>query len=304
MCSSDLRVRMKTCLARERGTGGRSEGEDERRWTFVNEERRINNALESDRSRLLSGVVEKSCSSTKEISKTWMAYPTPSTENNTGYLPMSKHQTRSKARYDPSRCPQTAAPSTSLRPFEQPHSHRPERAKPCQEGTVIRERSKTNVRSKLRPDGAVIQASSRPLERPCSSRSERKKPCQDGTVNRERSKANVGPEKKLKTSSVKYLDRGAIELDLPGPSMNEPSSPAGQPTRLDGTTNSKRSRTNVNEMEHNVSFDSPRDRGESQLRLPKWEVPQNRHASQRCMSSWRMPRPKVEVEIESIDARQ
>ena len=132
---------MKTCLDRERGTGGRSEGEDEHRWTFVNDEKHINNVLESDRSRLLSGVVKKSCSPTKEISKTWMAYPMPSTENNTGYLPMSKHQTCSKVRYDPSRCPQMAAPSTSLWPFEQPHSHHSERAKPCQEGTVIRERS-------------------------------------------------------------------------------------------------------------------------------------------------------------------
>ena len=158
------RVRMKTCLTRERGTGGRSEGEDEHRWTFVNDEKHINNALESNRSRLLSGVVEKSCSPTKEISKTWMAYPMPSTENNTGYLPMSKHQTRSKARYDPSHCPQTAAPSTLLRPFKQPHSHHSERVKPCQEGMIIRECSKMNVRLKLHPDGAVIQASSRPLD--------------------------------------------------------------------------------------------------------------------------------------------
>ena len=63
------RVRMKTCLARERGTGGRSEGEDKCRWTFVNDEKRIHNALESNRSRLLSGVVKKSCFSTKNVSK-------------------------------------------------------------------------------------------------------------------------------------------------------------------------------------------------------------------------------------------
>ena len=76
-------------------------------------------------------------------------------------------------------------------------------------------------------------------------------------VNREHSKVNIGTEKKFKTLSVKYMT--ADELDLPGPSMNEPSSPAGQPMHLDGATNSKCSRMNVNEIKHRVSSDSPRD---------------------------------------------
>ena len=96
----------------------------------------------------------------------------------------------------------------------------------------------------------------------------------------------------------------AVELDLPDPRMNEPSSPAGQPTHLDGATNSKCSRMNINEMKHKVSSDTPQDQGESQLWLPKWEVPQDRHALQRCMSGWWMPWPKVDVENESIDMAQ
>ena len=173
---------------------------------------------------------------------------------------------------------------------------------PCQDGMAVLEHLKMDVRSKLCPDGAVIQEWSQPLERLCSCCSEREQPCQDSTVNQEHSSANIGTEKKFKTSAVKYMT--AVELDLPGPRMNEPSSIAGLPMHLDSATNSKCSRTNINKMKHNVSSDSPWDRGESQLQLPKCEVPQDRHASQRCVSGWQMPQPKVNVENKSVDTTQ
>jgi hypothetical protein len=43
-------------------------------------------------------------------------------------------------------CTVTTAPSTPTRPLERPRSSRSERANPCQDGTVIRKRSNTNVR--------------------------------------------------------------------------------------------------------------------------------------------------------------
>ena len=203
----------------------------------------------------------------------------PPPEGITRDSPCSRHQTHLRTWYDSSDGPQTAVFSNPLCSLERPCFH-------C------------SKRSKLQPD----RESSQPLKRLCSSHSEREQLCQDSTVNQECSNVNVGTKKKFKTLSVKYMT--ADELDLPGPSMNKPSSPAGQPMHLGGATNSKRSRTNINEIKHRVSSDSPRDWGQSQPRLPKWEVPQDRHALQGCVLSWQIPRPKVEVENESVDTTQ
>ena len=92
---------MKTCLAREQGTGGKSEGENRRRWTFVNDKKCIKNAFESNRSWLLSEVVEKACFSTKDVSKSWAACSTSSTEKGMGHLPVSQHQMHSIMCYGP-----------------------------------------------------------------------------------------------------------------------------------------------------------------------------------------------------------
>ena len=80
---------------------------------------------------------------------------------------------------------------------------------------------------------------------------------------------NIIAEKKVKTSSVKYFDRGA-NLDLPGPSMRELNQRVEQ-VRMHqvGATNPKRSTANVkNEMKHQVSSYSPRDRGEAAIAKP------------------------------------
>ena len=221
---------MKTCLTRERGTGRRSQGEDEHCWTFVNMEKHTKNVFESDRSQLLSGVIKKSYFSIEDISRVWRMRPMPSTEHTMGYLPISKHQTCSK------------------------------RAKPCQDSTVIQGCLKTNFRLKLRPDGAVTQESSWPLERPCSCLSEGAKPCQDSTVTQEHLSMNIDTEKKLKTSSVKHLDN-CLELDLPGPSMKEPNWRVGTPDMCqEGTQKLRWSTMNVgNERKHQFSSYSPRD---------------------------------------------
>ena len=151
--------------------------------------------------------------------------------------PHSQHQTHSRTCYDPPNGPQTAVSSNPSRSLERACSHHGERMTPCQDGIAVLEHLKMDVRSKLCPDGAVIQEWSQPLERLCSCCSEREQPCQDSTVNQEHSNANIGTEKKFKTSAVKYMT--AVELDLPGPRMNEPSSPAGLPMHLDSATNSK-----------------------------------------------------------------
>ena len=103
----------------------------------MREEEHVNDVFEPDRSRLLLAVVEKTYVSTKEISKTWMAYPTPSTENKTGYLPVPKHQTHSEMQYNPPHGPQTAVSSNISQSLERPCYRRLERAKPCQEGMII-----------------------------------------------------------------------------------------------------------------------------------------------------------------------
>ena len=157
----------------------------------MREEEHINDMFEPDRSQLLSAVVKKTYVLTKEISKTWMEYPTLSTENKMGYLPVPKHQTHSEMRYDPSHGPQTAISSNILQSLKRPCYHHSERAKLCQEGMIIREHSKTNVRSKLRPDGAVIKEQSWLLDKPCSHHSKRATLCQEGIVIQERSKTNV-----------------------------------------------------------------------------------------------------------------
>ena len=142
---------------------------------------------------------------------------------------------------------------------------------------MARECLKMNVRSKLCPDSAVTQGSSQSLERPCSCHSEGAKPCQDGTVTWECSSMNVDTEKKLRTSSVKFLDT-SLDLDLPGPKkINKPSYPAGQlEMHQVGTTNLKRPKTNVKkEMKHQVLSNSPWDWGEVVIThplLPSWEV--------------------------------
>ena len=88
---------MKTCLARERGTGGRSEHKNEHHWTFVNKEKHIKNVFESNRSQLLSEVVEKPCFSTKNVSKRRAVHPT---------LPPGV-LTRDSPRSQPSACSKT-----------------------------------------------------------------------------------------------------------------------------------------------------------------------------------------------------
>ena len=177
------RAKMKSCLARERGKGGGSEHKNEHCWTFANKEKHIKNVFESDRSRLLSEVIEKPCFSTKNVSKSWAACSTLSTEKRTSHLPVSQHQTHSMMGYDPPNSPQTAVLSNPSQSLERACSHCAERKTPCQDSTAVREHSKTILRLKLCPDGAVIQEWSWSLERLCLHRSKREQPCQDGTVN-------------------------------------------------------------------------------------------------------------------------
>ena len=86
----------------------------------MNKEKHIKDVFKSDRSRLLSGVVEKSYFPTKDVSKSWAACSMPSTEKETADSPCSCHQTCSIMCYDPSNSFQMAIPAQSLK---QAHSH-------------------------------------------------------------------------------------------------------------------------------------------------------------------------------------
>jgi hypothetical protein len=180
----------------------------------------------------------------------------------TKYLLRPQHPTHSKMRYDPSDGPQTA----------------------------------------------VLSAPTWPLDGPCSRRSERAKPCQDGTVIRERSNANVNAENKCKTSSITPRDRGT-DLDLPRRAMKEPNLQVGQVGMHVGAIKPKRSETNVGEMKHHVSTNSPRDRGEAvtQPRLPKREVQRSNkdtHRQDACRTGVRRHSPRRKWGGKNVDLRQ
>ena len=178
----------------------------------VCEEEYINNVFEPDRSQLLSAVVKKTYVSTKEISKTWMAHPTPFTENKMGYLPVPKCQARSKMQYDPPHGPQTAVSSNISRSLKRLCYHRSERAKSCQEGTIIQEHSKMNIRSKLRPDSAVIKEWSQPLDRPCSHHSKRATP----TLHRAK-RAQLSENVRKRTLGRSYAQSAQLSKNGHGP---------------------------------------------------------------------------------------
>jgi hypothetical protein len=140
----------------------------------------------------------------------------------TNYAPGSQQPTNLKVHYDPSRSLQTAAP---LQPIEQLHfyrserlklhldgavtqewswtfkgpcSHRSERAKPCQDSTVIRERSNANVKAekKLRTSSVAIKERVVKLDLPSPVVKEPNKQVglaelhQDSVTNSKRSKMN------------------------------------------------------------------------------------------------------------------
>jgi hypothetical protein len=92
--------------------------------------------------------------------------PTPAA--STRCPPRSQHPTHSKMRYNPSDGPQTAVPSAPTRPLDGPCSHRSERTKPCQDGTVIQERSNANVNAekKLGTSSVAIRESTVELDLP------------------------------------------------------------------------------------------------------------------------------------------
>ena len=133
---------MKICLARERGKGGGSECENEHCWMFANKEKHIRNVFESDRSWLSLEVIKKPCFSTKDVSKSWAACSTLSTEKRMGHLHISQHQTHSIMHYDPPNSPQTAISSN---PLGKPCFCHSEGAKPCQDGMVSEECLKMNI---------------------------------------------------------------------------------------------------------------------------------------------------------------
>ena len=95
----------------------RGDGGDEHHQMFISKGKHIKNVYEPNGSRLPSVVIEKNHPSTKDVSKRWAEHPMP-------------------------------PPGILTR-----HSPRSKREQPCQDGTVIQERSKTNVWSKL-PMGA------------------------------------------------------------------------------------------------------------------------------------------------------
>ena len=145
---------------------------DKRHQMFLSKGKHIKNVFEPDRSRALSLLVKKSYFSMK-VSKRRAAHPTPSTEHETGYLPISKHHMCSKARCNPSCCPQTAASSMPMWPLRWPHSH-------------------LFKKPKLRLDGTVTSQWSQPLERPCLHCSKRVK--MKSCLTRERGKGGVSEQ--------------------------------------------------------------------------------------------------------------
>ena len=136
---------MKSCLAREQGKGGGSECKNKYCWTFVNKEKHIKNVFESDRSQLLSEVIEKPCFSTKNVSKWWAVHPMPPPGVIMRDSPHSWHQTCSRMCYDFSDSPQMAVSSNPSQSLERPCFHCLERAKPCQDGMVNWECLKMNI---------------------------------------------------------------------------------------------------------------------------------------------------------------
>ena len=96
---------------------------------------------------------------------------------------------------------------------------------------------------------------------------------------------------------------------VPSPVVKAPNREVGlAELHWTGATNPKWLTANVkNEMKQPVSSNSPWDWGGAVIAkpwLPIWEVKQVGHISQRCMSSWLIPWPKVKVQSKSIDARQ
>ena len=129
------------------------------------------------------------------------------------------------------------------------------------------------------------------------------------TVTQECLSTTVDTEKKLKTSSVKLLDT-CLDLDLPGPKkITKPSCPARQPEMLQvGTTNPKWPNTNIrNEMKHQVSSNSPRDRGEVAIThppIPSWEVQRETHIAKMCVGLAHNGTALVQSENERVDVTQ
>ena len=74
---------------------------------------------------------------TKNVSKRWAMHPMLPPGVIMKNSPCSWHQTHSRACYDPSDGPQMAISSNPLQSLERLCYHCSERAKPCQDGTVI-----------------------------------------------------------------------------------------------------------------------------------------------------------------------
>ena len=112
---------------------------------------------------------DKACCPVRKLVSNRRVVPTaPTPAASTRCPPRSQHPTHSKMRYDPSDGPQMTVPSAPTRPLDGPCSHRSERAKPCQDGTVIRERSNANVNTelKLKTSSAILLNRSEGLDLP------------------------------------------------------------------------------------------------------------------------------------------
>jgi hypothetical protein len=150
------------------------------------------------------------CSMDKLVSKRRVTHTAPLPAISTRDSPRSPQPTRPHTRYKSSYGPQTAVPSAPTRPLDGPCSLRSERAKPCQDGTVIRERSNANVNTepKLKTSSAILLNGSKGLDLPSPVVKEPNKHVgldewhQEGATNPKRSAANVDTEMKSWTSSV------------------------------------------------------------------------------------------------------
>ena len=104
----------------------------------------------------------------KRVSKRWGVHQMLPPEAIMRHSPYSQHPTHSKMCYDPSDGPQTTVSSAPTWPLNGPCSHCSERAKPCQDSTVIQECSNANVNMelKLKTSSAILLNRNKGLDLP------------------------------------------------------------------------------------------------------------------------------------------